>query len=205
MPRGIRIAAWVCLLLSCFTGMFSAIEATGLVHFDEYKQQAQAPRAGFYGDPEVSRRVTEAQLAALAPQRESRVVVLIALSMACAFAFVASARMLRPGGLSRESVRRMLGGAAIATAVLRTIDGAQWSVVTRHMGGTLAELMSTLPEFQAPGAAEQVKALVPTLVLGTSLLQTALVAGGFALLGQYFRSERVRDAVLAVEGPLDSE
>jgi hypothetical protein len=204
MPRGIRAAAWLCLVLSCFTGMLSAIEATGLVHFDEYKQ-AHAERPNVFGSPEVSRRVQEAQFAALEPQRESRVLILGALSMTCAFAFVASARMLRPGGLSREGVRRMLGGTALATAALRTIDGAQWAVVVRRMSGVMAEAMVTLPEFKDPAAAEQVKALAPTLLFFTTALQTAVVAGAFVLLGQYFRSQRVRDAVLAVDGPLDAE
>ncbi len=204
MPRGIRAAAWVCLILSLLSGMLSAVEATGLVHFEEYKQ-ANASRANVFQDPAVSRRVHEAQFAALEPQRESRIVILGALSMVCAFAFVASARMLRPGGLSREGVRRMLGGTALTAAALRTIDGAQWAVVVRRMSGIMAEAMVTLPEFRDPLAAEQVKTLAPTLLFFTTALQTAVVAGTFVLLGQYFRSERVREAVLAVDGPLDAE
>jgi hypothetical protein len=31
------------------------------------------------------------------------------------------------------------------------------------------------------------------------------MAGAFALLSQYFRSDRVREAVVALDGPLDAE
>ena len=36
-----------------------------------------------------------------------------------------------------------------------------------------------------------------------ALAMTAFVAGGFALLGQYFRSERVRQVVTAQDGPAE--
>ena len=56
--------------------------------------------------------------------REPRIALLGSLAVVCAFVFVAARRMLRPGGMPREGMRRLLSGAAISAAILRTIDGA---------------------------------------------------------------------------------
>ncbi|MBU8899759.1 hypothetical protein DRW03_22730 [Corallococcus sp. H22C18031201] len=205
LPRRVRIAAAVCLVLSILTGMLSAMEAIGLSHFSEYREahleQRRTTLLG--GDPIVAERLYEAQFAALEPMREPRSVLLGALAVACAFTFVASGRLLRPAGLPRDGMRRMLGGAALTAAILRTIDGAQWTVVARRMGVAMAENLGKLPEFQDPLAADQLKQFMPSLMAGSSVLQTAVVAGTFALIGQYFRSQGVRDAITAKDGPTE--
>jgi hypothetical protein len=194
----------VCLVLSSLTGLFSLSEALGLGHLSELKE-ASEPSIPLMADKAVAERALEAQFAALEPMREPRALVLAALSVACALVFVSAGRLLRPDGLPLERMRRLLGGASIATAFLRTIDGAQWMVVARRMGLAMAEAMSTLPEFQEPEMAAQVKATVPLLMSGSTVVQTAFVAGTFALLGQYFRGERVRQAISALDGDLTEE
>jgi hypothetical protein len=194
LPRGIRFATVVCLLLASLSGLFALSEAMSLGHLSELKE-TQAPRFALLSDPAITERAFEAQVAALQPMREPRSLILGALSVACALVFVSAGRLLRPGGLSVDRMRRLLGGAAIATAILRTIDGAQLAVVARRMGLAMAEVMSSHPEFQDPVAAAQVKATMPFLLTASTVLQTAVIAGTFALLGQYFRSERVRQAL----------
>ncbi|HZH78597.1 MAG TPA: hypothetical protein VEY88_21390, partial [Archangium sp.] len=119
---------------------------------------------------------------------------------ACAFTFVAAGRLLRPGGLPLERVRRLLGAASIVAALLRTIDGAQWAVVARRMAVTLVDALRQQPEFQAPEMAAQLEPTVLFFMSASTMLQTAVMAGTFALLGQYFRSETVRQAVIAHGG-----
>jgi hypothetical protein len=194
----------VCLVLSSFTGLFALSEALGLGHLSELKE-ASEPRITLMADKAVTDRAFEAQFAALEPMREPRSLVLAALSGACALVFVSAGRLLRPDGLPLERMRRLLGGASIAAALLRTIDGAQWMVVAKRMGIAMAEAMVTLPEFKEPEMAAQVKVTVPLLMSGSTVLQTAFVAGAFALLGQYFRSERVRQAISAQDGHLAEE
>jgi hypothetical protein len=203
----VRIAAAICLVLSSFCGMWAGMEAVGLTHFSEYREaQLDAPHPTPTGvDAEVAQRMLEAKFAALEPMREPRSVVLGALAVACALAFVASGRLLRPAGLPREGMRRLLGGAALTSALLRTIDGAQATVVSRRMGAAMAEHIGKLSEFQDPEVASMMKRIAPTLLASGSVVQTALVAGAFALLGQYFRSQRVRDAITAQDGPAESE
>lgn len=203
LPRSIRFAAFVGLVLSAFTGFFALSESMGLSRLSEFKEASGSAHLSIVGDPAIDARISEAQFAALEPMREPRSLVLGALSVACALVFVSAGRMLRPEGLPLERMRRMLGGAAIAAAMLRTIDGAQGAVVARRMGPVLTEAMKTLPEFQGP-AADHLQVL-PWVVSASTVALTALVAGTFALLGQYFRSERVREAISAQDGDLAEE
>jgi hypothetical protein len=189
----------VCLVLSGLTGLFSLSEMMSLGHLSELRDSDQ-PRLSMFGDPAVTQRAFEAQLSALEPMRESRSLVLGALSVACAFTFVAAGRLLRPGGLPLERVRRLLGAASIVAALLRTIDGAQWAVVARRMAVTLVDALRQQPEFQAPEMAAQLEPTVLFFMSASTMLQTAVIAGTFALLGQYFRSETVRQAVIAHGG-----
>jgi hypothetical protein len=192
LPRGLRFAAGVCLMLSGLTGLFALSEAMNLGRLSELKE-ARPPSLSLPGnDPVISARTLEAQLSALEDMRESRALVLGALALTCALSFVSAGRLLRPGGLPLGRMRRLLGGATLASAILRTIDGAQMTVVARRAGQAMASAMGSLPELQDPTVAAQVKSLMPSFMAGTMVLQTAFIAGTFALLAQYFRSERIR-------------
>ena len=211
LPRGPRFAAVVCLILSCISGLWAAMEASQLASLEDIKhnlREAQPPKEGLPGTHELNQRMAAAQFAALEPVRESRTVLLGALAVVCAFSFVAAGRMLSPGGLSRERMRRMLGGTALLAAVLRTIEGAQWAVVTRNMVAPMTEAFAAFAQLQSPEVAAVFKDLLPSLPTAALVfngVQTAVVAGGFALLSEYFRSNRVREAVLALDGPLDTD
>lgn len=196
LPRSIRLAAVLCLVLSGLTGLSAASEAMGLGQLEEARQ-AELPSAPALGDPQVLKKVMEAQLSALESMREPRALVLGALSVACAFIFVSAARLLRPAGMPLESMRQVLGGAALVAAVLRTVDGAQWAVVVKQAAQALMKAGSHLPGADGVPLTPQMQALFPMLLTLLIALHTALVAGSFLLLGQYFRSERVRSAISA--------
>jgi hypothetical protein len=193
-------------VLSGFTG-FSALKHTlELSQLSELRDRASnMARFSREKDMVLAARIDEAQLSALEPLRDSRTLIMGALSVACAFVFVSAGRVLQPGGLPLERVRRMLGGATIIAALLRTIDGAQEAVVAKRLGLALADILLTLPEFQSSPHASSLKATLPGLALAITVGLTAVIAGTFAVLGQYFRSERVREAVLAQDGNLAKE
>ncbi len=201
LPRGLRLAALVCLILSGLSGFSSLKETLELSQLSELRDEA-SNLARFSKDKDliVLARLSEAQLAAREPLRESRSLVLGALSLACAFMFVCSGRLLRPAGLPLERIRRLLGGSAIIAALLRTIDGAQSAVIGRSVGAAAVDILGTLPEFQKPEALAQLKAGLPGLSAAFAMVLTAIIAGTFALLGQYFRSERVRETIIAHDG-----
>ena len=207
LPRGVRVAAALCLVLSSVTGFIACNEASAMMNFEAHReaQREHAPTLPLLGrDPAVTRAIMEAQMSALSPMRESRALVLTGLSVACTLLFFASSRMLRsPDGIPRNGFRQVLGGAGIFAALMRTIDGAQAAVVARHTSQAMIEGLKGLPEFQAPAAAEQLHALVPSLMTFGAVVPTVIVAGGFAVLAQYFRSEGVRDAIVTLDGPTE--
>jgi hypothetical protein len=206
LPRRLRFAAAVCLVLSALTGFSALRETLELERLGELRDEvSNLSRFSHEPDMIVAARITEAQIAALEPMRESRSLVLGALAVACSFAFVASGRLLRPGGLPLERMRRVLAGSAILAALLRTIDGAQWAVVARRIAPVMAEHLSTLPVFQEAQLAAQLKTSLPGMASAFAMVLTAVIAGTFALLGQYFRSQHVREAVLAQDGTFAEE
>jgi hypothetical protein len=206
LPRRIRFAAAVCLVLAALTGFSALRETLELGHLGELRDEV-SNLSRFSKDPDVliAAHISEAQIAALEPMRDPRSLVLGALAVACSFAFVAAGRLLRPGGLPLERMRRVLSLSAILAALLRTIDGAQWAVVARRIGPIMADHLSTLPAFQNPQAAAQLKAMLPGIASAFAMGMTALIAGTFALLGQYFRSDSVRQAISAQDGELAVE
>jgi hypothetical protein len=195
----------LCLILSGMTGMYAAMEASSLVNLSESKENTLRGMSGM-GDPAVierMERVVHAQTAALEPMREPRSLVLGSLAVTCALAFVAAARMLRPAGLPRDGMRRLLGGAAILAAFLRVIDGAQWLVVVNRANAATAEAMLLpLKGLQSP-VADLMRQLVPHIPPMLALAHTFFIAGAFVVLGRYFHSDRVREAVTAQDGPAE--
>lgn len=200
LPRGIHIAAVLCLLISGLVGMSTVLELSRLAQLSEYKE-AIVSGPGAQAENTLNVQLLLAQFSAESAMRESRSFLLGALAVVCALVFVAAARMLRPGGLPREGMRRLLCWASLAAAILRTIDGAQFQVVIDHMGAALVK-----GPFPSGWAAEQIELIKhhgPTVLTWFYQGVTALVAGSLVLLSQYFRSERVRQVVIAQDGPTE--
>jgi len=200
LPRDIHIAAVLGLILSGLIGMSSVVELSRLAQLSEYKE-AILSSPGAQGEHALNTQLLLAQFSAEDSMREPRSFVLGALAVACAFVFVGASRMLRPGGLPREGMRRLLSWASLLAAVLRTIDGAQFQVVVDHMGTALVK--GPFPSQWEPEQLEAIKQYGPAVLTWFYRGLTAVVAGSFALLGQYFRSERVRQVVIAQDGPTE--
>ena len=205
LPRGVSVAAVLCLVLSGTTGMYAAMEASSLMNLAQVRDSPPRDLSGL-GDPasiKLMEGVLHAQLSALEPMQESRSLVLGALAVTCAFAFVAAARMLRPAGLPREGMRQLLGGAAILAAILRVIDGAQWLVVVNRANAAIAqEILPKLEQLKTPAAEflRQFFTHLPNLLPALTLAHTFFIAGAFVVIGRYFHSDRVREAVTAQDG-----
>jgi hypothetical protein len=185
VPRGIRHAATACLILSAWVGFLAASETWQLFRVDEPTDVSWLSPSG---DPLVQRALEEArqkETGALRGMREARALTLVGLSLACALTFVGASRILRPLGFPREGVRRLLASAALAAGVLRTIDGAQMAVVSQRQGVPLAKAFAALHLFSWSAS----------VGVGITVFMTFVIAGGFLLASQYFRSERVKRIV----------
>lgn len=191
LPRPVRNAAVGALLLAALVGFGSAQEVSVLFRLSEATQEAQKAQAEIIkslGEPELIEKVLGAQLSALEGLRDSRLLILLGLSTFCALGFVAALRLLRPGGLQREGVRSLLSRAALAAAALRTLDGAQLASVMRKAAGAAVEQLSASSPESRPWE-------LVSLAVGASIGLTALMAGGFAAVAIYFRSEKVKQIV----------
>ncbi len=83
LPRGISVAAVLCLILSGMTGMYAAMEASSLMNLSQSKENTLKSVSGL-GDPAVierMERVVHAQTSALEPMREPRSLVLGTLAV----------------------------------------------------------------------------------------------------------------------------
>jgi hypothetical protein len=146
------------------------------------------PRADFLS------KVFEAQARAMQPDRQARGALLLLLAVSMFFTFVCAGRVLRPAGLPREGIRRLLCGAAVVSAVLRTVDGAADAAYALRLAHLVAGILPADRQLP-PGW------LAPTS-LGFSVARTVLVAGMLAIIAQYFRSARVKAwAALQDEAP----
>lgn len=192
LPRPIRNAAIGCLVLAGAIGVGAANNLAALLQ----PNPAEPPSlSSGLGDPEIDAAFKEAQaksFGALQGMRGSRIVILSALAAACALTFVSASRLLRPGPLSRDGQRKLLGGAALTAAVLRTLDGAQLTSAAGRFRPAVELAMSKL------GLPSGLSVFPLVMTIGL----TALMAGGLLVVSQYFRSERVKKIVaFADRGP----
>ena len=188
-----RAVAIICMLVSGVSGAASVSAAVGLS--DRGIRSAESlPRGTPTAD--MFARLAEAHARASQPDRHARAALLVLLAISMFFTFVSAGRVLRPAGLPREGIRRLLCGAALVSAILRTVDGAADAAFALRFARLASQVLPSGQRIPTdPG-------LAPTLTLGTSIIQTVLVAGTLAIVAQYFRSARVKAwAALQDEAP----
>jgi hypothetical protein len=199
VPRGIRYVAVTCIILSAMVGYYAAAETWVLFRPEDQGAhssilQPENPELRQAVD-EKTRQAEDARRAAYASMRDARALTLAALSVACALAFVGATRILRPFGLPREGVRRLLVIAASAAAVLRTVDGAESAVADKRYAQALGQAFLSLPKVDEARPYAILAPLLPRMGVGIAIGATIVIAGAFGLVSQYFRSERVKKIV----------
>jgi len=176
-----RAVAIVCMLVSGISGAASVSEAFALS--DRWSARTEAlPRGSPAAD--LFARLSEANSRAMRPDRQARAALLIVLAISLFFTFVSAGRVLRPAGLPREGIRRLLCGAAVVSAVLRTVDGAADAAFALRFARLATQLVPPGERLSADWI------LGPTFTVGASVVRTLLVAGALAIIAQYFRSAR---------------
>ena len=149
-------------------------------------------------DPKLAKAAAAAMLQAhlqvLESMRTSRVLTLLALTVASTLSFVVAWRMLRPDGAAREDIRKLLVRSAVACAAFRTMDGAQMTVLAKKIGAASDRVMlaSDLPGGYPAG-------LMAGVFGAASVFLTVVVVGGFLGMSMYFRSNGLRAWVAAAD------
>ena len=202
-PPRMRRAVLLVLVITFLMGMMSAAEAFGLGSLEQHRHRVEdAHGLSFLGDPGLWAAANNAQMSALEEMKATRGLVLGALASACLVGFFSALRLLRPEGVAREALRRVLVASLLVAAVLRTIDGAQWAVVAqRSMRAALAHLQQLDPGQGASMAVPD--SLSQPLTLTLVLAHTAIVVGVLLVLAQYFRSEKVKQFVALQDQQLE--
>jgi hypothetical protein len=181
----------VCLILSVLVSLRSVQEAVALPRLAEMREGLTTSKLPFVQNAEAAKAFVDAQLRAVEPMRETRTLILIALTFASSLCFVAAARFLRPGPLSREAMQRLLARTALATAVLRTLDGAQQAVVARNAARLAGRAL-----LEAQGASEEAIAaaapLVSPMMVGMAVVLTVILVGSYTFFFQFFSRETAR-------------
>ncbi len=189
LPARVRLAAIAAMVLCAMVGLGAAGSMAEAVDLDQLTS-AGPPKMPF-GDSEYTRAALkaqyEAEIGALESMRASRVAVEILLSTCAAIALVSALRLLRPNGVPREGVRKMLGATSLACAVLRTLDGAQSTALAKKVGTAVDH---ALAESHPPGG--YVDGLAAAGAVATSLFFTVIFVGAFLALSAYFGSAGVR-------------
>jgi len=177
-----RAVAILCMLVSSVSGAWSFSEAFSF--FEPWTRSTESLPRGTPG-AEVMARFAEATLRAMRPDRQARAALLVILAISLMFTFVSAGRVLRPAGLPREGIRKLLCTSAVISAVLRTVDGAADAAFSLRLARIAAQLVP-------PGEPLAEWLLRPPFAVGISVFRTVLVAGALAIIAQYFRSARVK-------------
>lgn len=204
LPTGVLICTLGALVLGTCSGMGATSQAITLL---DPSAAVARPSQETLSNEEVAveRALTELQVArerAGRPFRSLRLFTVLGLSLSTMFCLVTALRLLFPAGLQRWPLIRVLSGAAILSAVLRTLDGAfefalrsQLADPMRRLAEAQAAAMAATTAERPPGTEDllqQAAELVPRLGLWMAGLSTFVVAGGFLAIGQFLRRDKVR-------------
>lgn len=196
LPAGLRWASVLALVAGISIGLMSAMGMSAVLQPPTDADLAQATQLAESIDSANARvhaAFNRSYLRSLESMQTSRLVILMLLSTSASLLFVSALRMLRPLGVPREGVRRLMGGASLACAVMSTLAGAQSAAAARRAGTAadrfaLEESISTWPA-----------GLTGPLMTALAGGMTFAVAGAFAGLWMYFKSQRVQEQLASLE------
>lgn len=200
LPQLMRLAIVSAISLCAIEVAASASELAIVLNADEL-ELTEVPLPDIYSEQErtVWREANSAMFnskkSMLKTMNVSRSLVLMALMGASAMAFLATLRVRWPNGVARAASARLIGGAALAAAVCRTLDGAQTLLIERRSAEAVKQAIEKLPPVDF---SIDVLVSVPTIV---NLTVTGLMVTMLLALSHYFRSEKVQSLYLRLDGP----
>ena len=196
LPSGLKRASLVALVAGALMGILSAHSMAQVLEPIDYDALTKAEPPVVAG-PQALSKLPPAFLKSygrnLEAMKGSRIAILMLLSIASSLLFVSSLRMLRPLGVPREGVRRLLGGAALACAIFSTLDGAQSTAAANR--ASVAVDRVAVEEAIADWLPGMFGAVAVLIWAGFTLV----VAGSFTGLWMYFKSQRVQEQVQKLE------
>jgi hypothetical protein len=195
---------WGSVLLAGLAGYGAANDLYMLVEPPSLNVSQLAPLPGFEAHPEVWREAMRAfydtQQSVYASMQWSRGLFLFGLCMLTSIVFAEGLRLARVDG-GREGARRRLAGALLGSAIFRTLEGAQEAAVDKRAGAAFEKVLAHTNE--VPGGWPE--GLAVTISSGWMIATSLVVGGGLLMLSMYFRSERVKHEVGALDAQTPPE
>jgi hypothetical protein len=197
LPAGLKRASMVAMVAGALMGILSAHSMAQVLEPIDYDALAKEQPPPVVAGPQALAKLPPVFLKSygrnLEAMKGSRVAILMLLSVAASLLFVSSLRMLRPLGVPREGVRRLLGGAALACALFSTLDGAQSTAAARRASAAVDRV--AVEEAIADWLPGMFGAFAVLIWAGFTLI----IAGSFTGLWMYFKSERVQEQLQKLE------
>lgn len=195
MPRSFRWAVSVAVIIGFQVALSAAFDVQEALHIENaLTGSEEAPLLGTALSPAVQKQIwmtkRVAYQTAVTNLLPWRVISSALLTLAAGLVFFFGMR-LRVSVEDRARAAELLGAAAIGTAVLRSIDGAQSLVIARTVATETGRVLIREGIQDAQLAASAVSAASTATSVIWSLVMVAVFMG----LSSYFRSEGLRAAL----------
>jgi len=196
LPSPLRFISIGTLLLAAFvvfSSWFDLLEAFSPINTSQIRQAAlqQEPLFSKFYSTEETQTFTEALISSLEVRQSSlnnmrglRSFVLFGLSVSATWVFLSGWRLVSKGGLPRASIARTLSKAALACAILRTLDGAQSAALARQSGAAFDSIAAFKTSFP--------QNMETTLTLFSAAFTFSMVAL-FLWVWRYFKAPQTLD------------
>lgn len=199
MPASYRWALVIALVLGFQLALSAAIDLEQATHIENpslYKEENALAATGLSGEAQrelwlAQRSAYQTAVNGLLPWRYG---TSGALALAAAVLFALGLR-LAFFAEDRTEAARTLGRAAIVTAVLRSIDGAQDLVITRAVVEATGRALVSVAAKEAEAASQLLSIAGWAGSVGKSVVVVAVLMG----LAGYFRSQKLHTALSRAE------
>lgn len=206
VPSSFTWANTIAVVISLQVAIVSVLDFRLALNIEDAHQfgdesQFAALQPSLAGQREILNAQRSGLQSAITSIRPWRLATEALLAASAAAVFIMALRM-RVATAGRAEIAVLLGRAAIAAAVVRAIDGAQNLVIARTVASAVGEVLAKSPPamMQASDQAELPLDTTVTAMAGiASVAGSLLVVSVFMGLATYFRSERLRAALLKVE------
>lgn len=200
LPPSYRWALIAAVVLGFQVSLAAAFDVHAALNHDEPLPlgAAEAAFPGIGLTPLAQRQMVLAansgQQSALVSMLPWRTGTSVLLTLAAGLVFIFGMR-LRVSGENRVGTAQQLGVAALASAALRSLDGAQNLVIMRTM---VAEMGKVILQ-ERPPEAEALASVISFSGSVASVGWTVVMVASFVTLGNYFRSADLRVALARAE------
>ncbi len=196
LPTPMRVSALALVTIGLLTSIMAVAELEMTLRASELTPPMEMLASA------VLRAQFSGHVVALEAMQWVRVPVLALLSVASSVAFFTALRVRWPGSGRRVPFAELMAKAAIVSAVLRTVDGAQLLLIAKRAAAAGERALAQGP---AGDPRAQETALGLAMIPALSVAATLVVVGLYVTLGRYFQSPHARSLLAELDANVPEE